>query len=376
MRINRIALCLVGCLAVGTAQAQVSFSFTAGPGLIALSGSDPVKAAGIMSGVSTAASKWGALFSDPVTLKYTIDYDPGLPALGAAFDVYAPIPYAGAGGIKSALIADATSAFDATATMSLQAGPSLKLWVNDLFAPPSYAPYLDFDGSVNNTIMDISRAHMKGLGILPGADGGPGADGTIKFGSAAFDYDPSDGIDAGKYDLVGVTMHEMAHSMGFVSGVDTLTTLLPTFPFGPPGPIHATPMVTVLDMFRYSSDSVSAGPFVPDVSLPVPGFSPTRYFSIDGGATPIELFSTGIGLAGDGKQAGHWKLDGSFGLLDPSLGAGVALTSAFESLLLGPGLPADLIALDVIGWTVVPEPGTAGLMMLAGVALLRRRRIA
>jgi len=148
--------------------------------------------------------------------------------------------------------------------------------------------------------------------------------------------------------------------------------LLPPFPGLPGGPRDATPMVTVLDLFRYSSDSVMVGPFVPDLSLPVPGFSPTRFFSIDGGVTPMGLFSTGIGLAGDGHQAGHWKLDPTFGLMDPVLGAGFELTAAFDGLLTMPGLTPDLMALDVIGWTIVPSP--SGITVLAGGLLVAARR--
>jgi hypothetical protein len=237
------------------------------------------------------------------------------------------------------------------------------------------------DGSVNNMVMDVSRAHLKGLGILPGADGGPGADGTLKFGDAPFDFDASDGIDSMKYDFVGVAMHEIAHSLGFVSGVDTLTTLLPPPPAGPPGPMHATPMVTVLDLFRYSTDSKVIAAFVPDVSLPVPGFSPDRYLSFDGGATAVGSMSTGVGLAGDMKQAGHWKDDPTFALMDPELDLGFELTEAFDALLAGP-LPPDLMALDVIGWTIVivPEASAFAFGALSAAAAIglvgvgRRRR--
>ncbi len=353
-RLVPCAWCLLIPLSEDRANAALSFELTAGPGLSA-----SPDAAAIMSGVATAASKWSGIISDSVVLKYTIDYDAGLPALGAAFDVYDPKPYSA---VKPALIGKASSPYDFMAIAALQPGPALTLWINDLMDGPSFPPKLDADGSINNSFIDISRAQLKGLGLLPGGDGGPGADGTIKIGSAAFDFDPSDGITPGKYDFVGVAMHEIAHSLGFISGVDTLTTLLPPTPFSPPGPRDATEMVTVLDLYRYSTDSKAAGPLVPDLSLPVPGFSSTRIFSLDGGTTPLEMFSTGKGLAGDMKQAGHWKDDPTFGLMDPELAAGFALTAAFEASLTGPMPPPDVVALDVIGWTIAIVPEASSLM--------------
>jgi hypothetical protein len=175
-------------------------------------------------------------------------------------------------------------------------------------------------------------------------------------------------------------MHEIAHSLGFISGVDTLSTLLPPTPFDPPGPMHATPMVTVLDLFRYSADSKVIATFVPDVSLPVPGFAAERYLSFDGGVTAVGPMSTGVGLAGDMKQAGHWKDDPTFALMDPDLDLGFELVEAFDALLAGP-LPPDLMALDVIGWTIVIVPEASPFLFgglacaLAGLLSLRRRRL-
>ena len=245
-----------------------------------------------------------------------------------------------------------------------------------MLAGPPYAPVLDAGMSLNNMSMDIPTSNAKALGLMPPHAGGPGADGTITFGSAPFDFDPTDGITPGTYDFVGVALHEIAHNMGFISGVDTMTTLLPPGGFGPGGDPDPLVIATALDLFRYSTDSVAAGPFVPDISLPVPGFSPVRYFSIDGGASIIDLFSTGVGLRGDFKGAGHWKDDPFLGLMDPELLAGFALTSAFTTLTTGPTPSIDLMALDVIGWNVipVPAPGSAAALGLSALLMTGRRR--
>jgi len=336
-------------------------------------GTDPVKAAGIFSGVTAAATKWSSLMGDSVTLNLAIDYDASLPALGAAYSTFLPGGFLYSS-VKSAMAADATSPFDFSAVTHLQPGPALKSWRNDMLAGAPYAPILDAGISLNNMSMDITTSNAKALGLLPAHGGGPGSDGTIKFGGAAFDFDPSDGISPGKYDFVGVALHEFGHNMGFISGVDTMTTLIPPGGFGPGMDPDPLVIATALDLFRYSSDSVAAGLYVPDISLPVPGLSSTRYFSIDGGSSITDLFSTGIGLAGDFKGAGHWKDDAFLGLMDPELTAGFALTSAFTALTTGPTPSIDLMAMDVIGWNVIPAPGSAGMLGAAAIFVGRRRR--
>jgi len=367
-----LSLGVAGALAAcSMAHGGLTFSFSDGPGLIALDGTDPVKAAGIRSAAAAAASRWSAMWADPVTLHLALDYDPALPAIAATYSTFSPTgtPYPA---VKGAMVTDGTSAFDAVATGHLQPGPELK-FVRNALTPSPYAPILDVGGSINNSFMDITSSNLKALGILPGGFGGAGSDGTIKFGDWDFDFDPSDGITAGTYDCVGVALHELAHNMGFISGVDTMAVLYGGVPFVPPMDPDPVVMVTTLDLFRYSAFSAGYGGFIPDLSLPVPGPPPTRVFSIDGGLTAIEEFSTGAALAGDGSQASHWKTDAMFGLMDPTLATGFELTDAFDTLAAGGAFP-DAIALDVIGWTPVPAPGSLALTGLSCIALARRKR--
>ena len=78
--------------------------------------------------------------------------------------------------------------------------------------------------------------------------------------------------------------------------------------------------------------------------------------------TSLGGFATGI-TYGDGYNAGHWRMqDPAIGIMDPTLAMG---ERADISML-------DLRAMDVIGYQVVPEPGTLA-VLLAGAWLLRRR---
>src|SRR5262249_21940725 len=84
-------------------------------------------------------------------------------------------------------------------------------------------------------------------------------------------------------------------------------------------------------------------------------------------------FSTGTSN-GDGSQASHWKRDEITGvvlrIMDPTLASGVIQHIT----------PADIRALDVIGWDLsVPEPATfafVGLALAIGGFAAKRRRAA
>jgi PEP-CTERM motif len=369
-------------LVVGAVSASPSAAL-----VIALS-PDPLAPppAPFMAAATMAADTWMSTFSDPVTLKFSISAfsAPGGP-LGF-FDVDPVTSSVGYPLVKGALGFDASSASDVSATGSLQLGGVVDMITNDTTSAPSFrtryaAPY------VFNTELRLTRAQEKALGLLPAADGLPGADGTIKINTAylpMFDLDPSDGISPGLIDLVAVLTHEMAHGMGFISGVDHIdyassdgSTSGPDFGTSYTG----AAIFTVLDLFRYTAESISlpGQPVVGHVNdwgagSAGMGFD-NPYFSIDGGLSSLAKFSTGI-YFGDGAQAQHWKDNSllppgpALGLMDPSIGSGE----------LGIVTPLDVTALDVIGWTLiaVPEPSTFLLAAcgIAGVALvaLRRRR--
>ena len=322
-----------------------------------------------------AGNRWSALFTDNVTINLTVGTASlGTGILASTGSARYLTTYAAT---AAALTADATSANDATAVANLTPGSSFGMLINRTSDNPngsgSATPYLDNNGSLNNSQIRMTSANAKALGFAStGSVVGNCAtacDGSITFGNAfTWDYDPTNGITPGAYDFVGIATHEIGHALGFISGVDILDINSPN-PITP-GPFSADQFtyVNTLDLFRYSAASTAAaGGAVIDWTAD----TRAKYFSIDRGVSNLggATFSTGS-VFGDGRQASHWKDNLGLGIMDPTAGTGELLAISQN----------DIRAFDVIGWNLatpaVPEPSTWA-MMLAGfglVGLARRRR--
>ncbi len=336
-----VASCrLAAALVLGFPAANHAVTFN----LIAESGTPQFA----VNGFNSAAALWSSILGDHVTVNIQIGYTSlGAGVIGETSSSFIEASYTDT---KAALAARRTSADDFSAYASLQSGSSYSRLINRTSDNPNGAasatPYVDTMNRVG-----LTTANAKVLGLAP-QDGS--IDAVIRFSSDfSFDFDPNDGIDFGQMDFIGVAAHEIGHALGFVSGVDDIDYFNGIYPGGDFSS-------NLLDLFRYSQLSLSQGAGVTDYTAD----NRDKFFSVDGGQTQIALFSNGV-FNGDGNQASHWRDNENLGLLDPTANYGELLSISAN----------DRRMFDVMGFTIVPEPGTTALFAVGfGVWLFWRGR--
>jgi hypothetical protein len=271
--------------------------------------------ANIQSAVNYVSGEYSALYSDPITLNFTIDEG----AVGLGESLFSNAYWRGSyTTLRAALAGDAKDAADTTATAAANL--------------PAAAPYADACG-VANDCWYAPSSEAKALGLLAGNNAA--SDGTYTFdNTVSYTYDPNNRAVAGEYDFIGVTEHEFSELMGRTSQSAS---------FG----------YDILDTMRFTAPGTRNLNQVPGV-----------YFSYNNGTTNLAGYNA---IAGGDKQ----DLNGAVAT-DPFN----ASTSDDQGHLLN---SVDIQMMDVIGYdrvSAVPEPTSVILLasVLGLVAVLTKRR--
>jgi hypothetical protein len=214
-------LCVLTCLLTAGTASAASIVINPAPGLAGN--------AAALAAFNRAASKWGGLFGDPITV--TVDADllnMGSPTiLGSTSAVFLAGGYTT---IRNRMVADAADEPGDAVVASLPTSAQFSTFVPAGFGLAGMA---------------ATKANLKAMGF-PGLDVAFGAtDATVQFNSGfSFDFDNSDGVTAGTYDFETVAIHELGHVPGFVSAVDDVDWFLEQ---GQTANLYIEP----LDLFRF-----------------------------------------------------------------------------------------------------------------------------
>lgn len=324
----------------------------------------------LLSAAVAAGDLWSGYFNDPVTINIELAY--GTPSGGGIANTTASVAAFSYSTVVTHLSNDRLTVDDFSAVANLQSGSSARFLINRTgVAEPSLRMDTGTAGNSNdqnNTNVRVHHATAKALGLRGANDIAPDATITLS-NSITYDLDRSNGIAGGQYDAVGIIAHEIGHALGMFSTAESVSVLGGVPGFGESSVIMQP---TVADLLRFSAQSIDplgtfggagATPGVFDISAD----SRTKYFSVDGGLTPVAEFAQGSGAGfGDGQQANHWKFAVTpIGIMDPTIAPGELLNFS----------TADFRFFDAIGFNPVPEAGTWAAGVAASLALWGRRRM-
>jgi len=197
--------------------------------------------------------------------------------------------------------------------------------------------------------------------ILTGVDSnGSDADGDINWNFAQ-NWATGDSIAYGQYDLESVALHELTHTLGFLSYTDQ------------PGSNTGTTW-TVFDSFLVNADGTTAigsdylwrNAYTPNLT----GGNGGLYF---GGTNAVAAFGGLVPL----YTPGSWESGSSISHLNDRTFTGSNRTLMNAQVFSGKGIrvlsPVELGILADLGYTIAPQPGSAALAFV-GVFFLRRSR--
>lgn len=202
---------------------------------------------------ASAATQFSSRYTDPINVNIKVTASPGTSDLGSSTTFFDSV--ASYNNLRAAFAADSRTADDAT---TVGAGGSLLAGADPIATTHQY---------------NVARAQAKALGLRPDDMVN---DGIFNFGGGQkWTYDPNNRNVAGKFDFIGVAMHEYSEIMGRTSVMgDTLGT--------------GTPQYCAYDLFHYTG--AGARGF---------GNGAGRFFSFNNGTSLLIAFNNNAANGGD-----------------------------------------------------------------------------
>jgi len=264
----------------------------------------------IQTTINQAIGYYQTTFRTNVTVNITFKIDESI-TLGQSNFFVSDVSYTD---FRNALAAHATTANDALALASLPAGST--------------------NPANGNASVRASTANLRALGF----NVAPPSDGTVSLKMSLMNLQHGVVTDPAKYDLFAVASHEINEVLGLGSALNSAN----------PSSAPARP----LDLWRY--DPAGARSFTQSGSS-------QAFFSLDGTTQIVRFNQDGTGDYGDWySPLGHTPAR----VQDAFATAGVSVDNGL----------AEVTALDVVGFTPVPEPTAVLGFVAAGLTCGRIRR--
>jgi hypothetical protein len=255
-------------------------------------------------------------FANPITVTVTVSFaNMGGGVLGATGSSFVNnVTYTNA---RNGLI----NGMDANDTIqtSLPSGATLPVRYNGASATVT-----------NEAAIDFTRANYR---ATIGTTTGNAA--SMQYNNQfSWDFDPSNGINAGTYSFVDVVIHEVGHALGFVSGADSTSN-----------------QTDALDLFRFTLTD-GAGDYNPDNAAEFSTTPRTIDFNTPNDDAIIDFITVEYRMSdGDPYQASHFREQAAnIGIMDPAFSPGQTFYPNHYKT-------SDLNAFDAIGYDYPPCTG-------------------